>query len=216
MHYNQGNRALLDALEIWGIHTVYGVIGGGIFELIKDLPFYSSQKKRKLQYFTLSEYAAGFAPIGSYLATGEISACLSIPGAAIKLMGPGMSDAKVQRIPALYLVCLNYSSMLEKTPLQDVGPYGMNICEQLIAEFGNDAIYMNELKIFPECIDRIFTILSAKRPAVFMFHPDHLSQPIELSHISCLTHSHRLISNEVNQFVDFVEASIKARKQIYL
>ena len=105
MNYAQGNQALLDALKIWGINTIYGVIGGGVFELIRELPFYSAKKKQQLRYFTLSEYAAGFAPIGSYLATGQISACLSVPGAAIKLMGSGMSDAKVQRIPALYLIC---------------------------------------------------------------------------------------------------------------
>jgi len=164
----------------------------------------------------LSEFAAGYAPIGGYLASTKISASACVPGIAIKLLGAGMSDAKFLRLPALYLVSLNHSKLVNLTPLQDVSPYGMNIIAQLKAEFGEDAIYMKDVESFPQCLEKIAATLSAKRPAIFMFHPNLLIQPIAISKIPSLTPPNFSSAHDVIDFSNRLKMAIHQKKQIYL
>ena len=212
MNDTEIGMVLLKALNDWGIRYVYGVTGGGVLELLKHLPALHQQSPR---FITLSEYVAGFAPIGNYLAKSEIAATACVSGAAIKLIGSGMSDAKVLGVPALYLVSLNHSEMENKTPLQDVGRYGMNIVAQLKAEFGEDAIHFSNVESFPECLAKIAQILSAKRPAIFMFHPDLLTKPTKILARPPMTKQVFDAHDKLEECIDFIAQSISKQKCIY-
>lgn len=183
MDFSDGNEALIAAMENWNISCAFGVNGGGIIHLLKFIKQHNANKlfsPKKLHFFTLSEYAAGFAPIGYYLASEKIAVCITTTGAAIKLAASGLSDARFMRVPALYIFALNNSKATIQSPLQDVGKYGMNIVDQMKAEFGDDALILKEINQLPQQLSQIASILSQSRPAVFLFHPDILCQSVKL------------------------------------
>src|SRR2546430_6574287 len=98
---------------------------------------------------TMGEYVAGFAPLGHWLATGRIAGCVTTTGAATKLGGSGMTDAKLHNIPAVYLIALNSTLSIGNPPLQDVSEYGMNVVPPLQAQLreGPGVIHnMNKLE----------------------------------------------------------------------
>src|SRR3989454_5579588 len=68
---------------------------------------------------TMGEYVAGFVPLGHWLASGRIAGCVTTTGAATKLGGSGMTDAKLHNIPAVYLIALNSTMSIGNAPLQD-------------------------------------------------------------------------------------------------
>ena len=135
-----GNAALVDALRSWGVTFVAGVNGGGVVHVAKHMePFEDPSQANDgvVRMLTMGEYVAGFAPLGHWLATGRIAACLTTTGAATKLGGSGMSDAKLHNIPAIYLIALNSTMSIGNAPLQDVSEHGMNVVPQLEAELGD-------------------------------------------------------------------------------
>ncbi len=215
MYFNEGSKALLYVLEQWGIRHIFGVTGGGILEIVKHIHAYQ-EEDTQLNFLTVSEYAAGFAPIGYYLNENKIAAGMAVPGAATRLLSCGLSDAKVLRIPALYIVALNHSELENLTPLQDVGQYGMNILVQLQAEFGQDAVHFQHNHHFEENIKRIALVLSEGRPAVLCFHPDLLKQPVTLNEMPFLTQRPIKEERQLKQFVHAVQNALNQKMHIHL
>ena len=93
----------------------------------------------------MGEYVAGFAPLGHWYATGRIAGCVTTTGAATKLGGSGMTDAKLHNIPAVYLVALNSTMSIGNAPLQDVSEHGMNVIPQLEAELGEGCVVIDSV-----------------------------------------------------------------------
>ena len=134
-----------------------------------------------LQFFTLSEYAAGFAPIGTYLCSGHVSACIGVTGAASQLIACGLGDAKFLRVPALYIMPLNDTEHQNFTPMQDVSIHGINIVNQMKAQVNSNAVYLRKISDLPNCLERICQSLSNSHPTVFLFHPNELIKTIQIS-----------------------------------
>ena len=129
---------------------------------------------------TMGEYVAGFVPLGYYLASGRIAGCITTTGAATKLGGSGMTDAKLHNIPAVYLIALNSTMSIGQAPLQDVSVHGMNIVPQLQAELGDGCVVIDDVDTMEEQLERAQSILMESKPVAIAFYPDILSKGVEV------------------------------------
>src|SRR5689334_16759257 len=179
---SSGNFALIDTLRKWGVTFFSGVNGGGLIHVTKHLAPYlglaHSDAIPRMQ--TMSEYVTGFVPLGYYLASGRVAGCLTTTGAATKLGSSGITDAKLHNIPAVYIIALNSTMSIGRSPLQDVSEHGMNIVPQLRAELGDGCIVIDDLSKMGEELERAQAILAELKPVAIAFHPDVLSGEVEL------------------------------------
>jgi acetolactate synthase I/II/III large subunit len=180
---SSGNFALIDTLRKWGVTFFSGVNGGGLIHVTKHLEPYLGLKHSgdlvpRMQ--TMGEYVAGFVPLGYYLASGRIAGCLTTTGAATKLGSSGITDAKLHNIPAVYIIALNSTLSIGRSPLQDVSEHGMNIIPQLRAELGDGCIVLDDLDRMADQLELAQSILAESKPVAIAFHPDILSKEVEI------------------------------------
>lgn len=183
LEQSSGNFALVDTLRKWGITFFSGVNGGGLIHVAKHLqPFHSLEQAGdgipRMQ--TMSEYVAGFVPLGYYLASGRVAGCLTTTGAATKLGSSGITDAKLHNIPAVYVIALNSTLSIGLSPLQDVSEHGMNVIPQLRAELGEACIVVEDISRLQAQLEQAQSILSESKPVAIAFHPDILSQQVQV------------------------------------
>lgn len=174
-----GNEALIDTLRRWGVTFFAGVNGGGLIHVNKHLePFDRLEQSGDgvPRMLTMGEYVAGFVPQGHWYATRRVAGCVTTTGAATKLGSSGITDAKLQNIPAVYLVALNSTSSIGKGPLQDVSEDGANIVPQLQAELGDGCVVIDNIHTLDESLRRAQRVLLARKPVAIAFRPDVLSQ----------------------------------------
>src|SRR5205807_7817358 len=110
-----------------------------------------------------------------------IGGCITTTGAATKLGGSGLTDAKLHNIPAVYLVALNSTMSIGQAPLQDVSIHGMNIVPQLQAELGEGCIVIDDIDTMEEQLERAQAILMESRPVAIAFYPDILSKTVNVN-----------------------------------
>ena len=180
---SSGNFALIDTLRKWGVTFFSGVNGGGLIHVTKHLEPYlglqhSGDRVPRMQ--TMGEYVAGFVPLGYYLASGRVAGCLTTTGAATKLGSSGITDAKLHNIPAVYVIALNSTLSIGRSPLQDVSEHGMNIVPQLRAELGDACIVLDDIDKMGEQLELAQSILAQSKPVAIAFHPDVLSKDVDL------------------------------------
>jgi acetolactate synthase-1/2/3 large subunit len=183
LEHSSGNYALIETLRRWGITFYSGVNGGGLIHVSKHLePFLDLDQVGdgvpRMQ--TMSEYVAGFVPLGYYLASGKVAGCLTTTGAATKLGSSGITDAKLHNIPAVYIIALNSTLSIGLSPLQDVSQHGMNVVPQLQAELGESCIVIDDISRLESQLERAQAILAESKPVAIAFHPDILSQNVEV------------------------------------
>jgi acetolactate synthase-1/2/3 large subunit len=183
LEHSSGNFALIETLRKWGITFYSGVNGGGLIHVTKHLePFLDLDQigdgVPRMQ--TMSEYVAGFVPLGYYLASGRVAGCLTTTGAATKLGSSGITDAKLHGIPAVYIIALNSTLSIGLSPLQDVSEHGMNVVPQLRAELGDSCIVIDDISKLEAQLERAQAILAESKPVAIAFHPDILSQNVEV------------------------------------
>jgi acetolactate synthase-1/2/3 large subunit len=179
LEQTSGNFALIETLRQWGITFYAGVNGGGLIHVSKHLaPFWDSAQAADgiPSMMTMSEYVAGFVPLGYYLASGRIAGCLTTTGAATKLGSSGITDAKLHNIPAVYVIALNSTLSIGMSPLQDVSEHGMNIVPQLQAELGDGCIVIDDIAKLADRMEQAQSVLAQSKPVAIAFHPDVLSQ----------------------------------------
>src|ERR1700704_1326206 len=143
-----GNYWLIETLRRWGVTSYAGVNGGGLIHVAKHLQPLSDPSEATdgaPRMLTIGEYVAGFVPLGYYLASGRIAGCITTTGAATKLGGSGMTDAKLHKIPAVYLIALNSTMSIGQSPLQDVSIHGMNIMPQLQSGLGDGLVVVDNM-----------------------------------------------------------------------
>ncbi len=180
---SSGNFALVDTLRKWGVTFFSGVNGGGLIHVTKHLEPYLGLKHsgdRVPRMQTMGEYVAGFVPLGYYLASGRVAGCLTTTGAATKLGSSGITDAKLHSIPAVYVIALNSTLSIGRSPLQDVSEHGMNIVPQLRAELGDACIVLDDLDKMGEQLELAQSILAQSKPVAIAFHPDVLSKDVDI------------------------------------
>lgn len=172
-----GYECLLDAMMDWGIRVCCGVTGGGLIHLHKYMDPYvpCHPHSDQIDFFTIGEYAAGFIPLGHYLATGEIAAAAATTGAATKLLLCGLSDAKLHNIPAVYLLAATPSSMAFQSPLQDTTASGSNLVDQVAAELPQGTFVLDGIEDLNEQLLAAHHQLKQSKPVAFIMPPDVLS-----------------------------------------
>ncbi len=183
MESTSGNFALIDTLRRWGITLYAGVNGGGLIHVAKHLEPLTdlAQGTEGIPHLlTMSEYVAGFVPLGYHLASGKIAGCMTTTGAATKLGSSGLSDAKLHNIPAVYVIALNSTLSVGKAPLQDVSVHGMNIVPQLQAELADACLVVTNINKLEDQLRHAQQILLESRPVAIAFHPDILSKGVEV------------------------------------
>jgi hypothetical protein len=79
---------ITEILRGYGISICAGVTGGGIIHFTKKMEPYRKLRNREiLSFFNVGEYAAGFLPLGYYLATGTVAAAAATTGARNQASG---------------------------------------------------------------------------------------------------------------------------------
>ena len=213
---SSGNFALIDTLRRWGVTFFSGVNGGGLIHVTKHLePFlglqHAGDTTPRMQ--TMSEYVAGFVPLGYYLASGRIAGCLTTTGAATKLGSSGITDAKLHNIPAVYIVALNSTLSIGRSPLQDVSEHGMNVVPQLRAELGEACIVIDDITRLSDQLELAQSILAESKPVAIAFHPDILSKDIEVE-VPRRERPHTFDQIDADRFVNEFPALSRGRRVI--
>ncbi len=168
---------ITEILRGYGISICAGVTGGGIIHFTKKMePYRKLRNRETLSFFNVGEYAAAFLPLGYYLATGTVAAATATTGAATKLLGCGITDAKLHNIPALYIVPLSPRSTAGFAPLQDSTAHGMNTLAQLEAELPGGVFVLDEFDTMVPQIERALAKLAQGRPAVLVLDPSSLAR----------------------------------------
>src|ERR1700686_695035 len=178
-----GNFWLIETLRRWGTPSYAGVNGGGLIHVTKPLEPLSDPSEATdgaPRMLTMGEYVAGFVPLGYYLASGRVAGCITTTGAATKLGGSGLTDAKLHNIPAVYLGALNPTLSIGQAPLQGVSVHGMNIVPQLQAELGDGCIVIDDIDTMEEQLERAQAILMESKPIAIPFYLDPLSNDVGL------------------------------------
>ncbi|WP_225771125.1 thiamine pyrophosphate-dependent enzyme [Inquilinus sp. Marseille-Q2685] len=171
-----GYETLVTALESWGIEVCAGVTGGGTIRLLQHLtPLCPGEEAAGgpdgLRFLSLGEYASGFVPLGSYLATGRIGASIATTGAATKLLGCGLSDAKLHDIPAVYVVAASPVETEGLSPLQDTSRHGSNMLAQLRAELPDGVFVLDDAATVARQLRAAHAQLQRCKPVVLVL--DH-------------------------------------------
>jgi len=216
LEQTSGNFALIDTLRRWGITFYSGVNGGGLIHVAKHLqPFFGLDQVGDgiPRMHTMSEYVAGFVPLGYFLASGKIAGCLTTTGAATKLGSSGITDAKLHNIPAVYIIALNSTHSIGYSPLQDVSEHGMNVVPQLKAELGEACFVIDDIEKLGEQLERAQAILNESKPIAIAFHPDVLSRNIEVD-VPRRERQHTFDQIDVDRFVNEFPAIAAGRRVV--
>ncbi|MEH2922247.1 thiamine pyrophosphate-binding protein [Samsonia erythrinae] len=166
-----GYQYLIDSLSRWGVCKYAGVTGGGVVHFLKYInPFINMESNpSENTLLTIDEYSAGFFPIGHYLATGKIAAAIATTGAASKLLGCGLSDAKLHNIPSVYILPLSAIDAYGKAPLQDTSEFGSNIVHQLRSELPDSVFVLDTPEHLPSQLEKAHYQLKKSKPVVFFW-----------------------------------------------
>ena len=214
-----GNAALVETLRSWGVTFVAGVNGGGVVHVAKHMEPYEDPSQANdgvVRMLTTGEYVAGFAPLGHWLATGRIAACLTTTGAATKLGGSGMTDAKLHNIPAIYLIALNSTMSIGNAPLQDVSEHGMNVVPQLQAELGEGCVVIDNINRLEDGLRRAQHMLKRSKPVAIAFHPDVLARPTDAT-VPWTSNPRTFAARDVAEFLEeFPQVARGRRVVIYV
>ncbi|MEI7210148.1 thiamine pyrophosphate-dependent enzyme [Pectobacterium carotovorum] len=175
---SNGYARLFDFLSEAGVTLYTGVTGGGVIHFVKNIHPLEWTDQNKAGFLTLSEYSAGFVPLGYYLASGRIAAAVATTGAATKLLGCGLSDAKLHDIPAVYLVALSGKDTEGMLPLQDTWKHGSNIVKQLRAELPDSVFVLNDPQTVNEKLRLATAQLDNAKPVVLVLVHHALTEAI--------------------------------------
>ena len=176
-----GYQFLHRTLSEWGITCYAGITGGGIIHFLKYLDPLIEDDPEQPGLFSIGEYSAGFIPLGYYLSSGRVAAAVATTGAASKLIGCGLSDAKLHDIPAVYIVPLSGEEMRGRAPLQDTSEYGSNIVTQLRSELPDSVFVLDNPERLSEALQAARCQLDNCRPVVLVLLHNALSSPVSVS-----------------------------------
>ena len=171
------NQRLIEFLSNLGVTDYFGVSGGGLIQFLKHIPPYHLSNKHSPRFYNLSEYAAGFAPLGYYLSTQRIAACVATTGAAQHLVSNGISDARFMNIPAIYLLSLSSEAATDTYPIQDVSSHGMNMVSRFKQESHEDVFVIDSESSYIDIFDGIHKAIINCRPVMIFFRPEVLCMP---------------------------------------
>src|SRR5438445_466242 len=211
-----GNYWLIETLRRWGITGYAGVNVGGLIHVTKHLqPFSDPSEARDgvPRMLTMAEYVAGFVPLGYHMASGRVGGCITTTGAATKLGGSGLTDAKLHNIPSVFLVALNSTMSIGQSPLQDVSIHGMNIVPQLQAELGDGCVVIDDIDTMEEQLERAQSVLLESKPVAICFYPDILSKPATID-VPSRSRPRGVRQQDVDRFVEEFPRTADGRRVV--
>ncbi|EKT63802.1 thiamine pyrophosphate-dependent enzyme [Providencia burhodogranariea] len=210
-----GYQFMIDTLSDWGITHYAGVTGGGVIHFLKYLQAYKLLESSCPNFMTLGEYSAGFVPLGHFLANGQISAAVATTGAATKLIGCGLSDAKYHDIPAVFIVAQSDSSVSGLAPLQDTSALGSNMIEQLRCELPDGIFVLDNPNTLADQLNEAHHQLNNSKPVVFVLVHKALNTQISLTSIKT-----NIVDNYPNdvtaKFITEFCQAVKGKKVVIL
>ncbi|WP_392561728.1 thiamine pyrophosphate-dependent enzyme [Orbus sturtevantii] len=209
-----GFEILVNYLSDLDINLYTGVTGGGVVHFLKHINGYPS-KKHSPVFFTLGEYAAGFVPIGSYIATGNIAAAVATTGAATKLLACGLSDAKLHDIPSIYIFPISSNKHKIDCALQDSSIYGNNIVKQLEAELPNQVFILSDPSLFSQQLAAAYQLLVSRKPIVFILDNDVLTKQYDIA-LSIPSITAQPKEDDINKFVAHFKQNITHKRVILI
>lgn len=217
-----GYETLVATLESWGIEICAGVTGGGAIRFLEKLaPLQAVEDAAGLgepdgmRFLSLGEYASGFVPLGTYLASGRIGACIATTGAATKLLGCGLSDAKLHDIPAVYIVPASPEATEGLSPLQDTSRHGSNMLAQLRAELPDGVFVLDDSVTLERQLRLAHAQLQRCKPVVLVL--DHGALRTEMPpHRAPPQPDPAFASAEADAFADAFCRRIRGRRVVIL
>ncbi|MFE0753652.1 thiamine pyrophosphate-dependent enzyme [Inquilinus sp. NPDC058860] len=219
-----GYEALVATLESWGIEVCAGVTGGGTIRFLQSLPPLQPEEDAAgrhepdgLRFLSLGEYASGFVPLGSYLASGRIGACIATTGAATKLLGCGLSDAKLHDIPAVYIVPASPIETEGLSPLQDTSRHGSHMLAQLRAELPDGVFVLDDAAAMGPQLRQAHLQLQRCKPVVLVLDHDALKTQVAADpYRAPLQPNPAPASAEADAFMDEFCRRIRGRRVVIL
>lgn len=214
MAKQDGFKTLVDYLSLLGINSYAGVTGGGVVHYMKYLAPYKAEEQTT-SLFTISEYPAGFIPLGHYLATGNVSAAIATTGAATKLVSCGLSDAKLHNIPSVYVFPVSTILHTEDSALQDSSIYGSNIVQQLLAEFPQHVFLLDNPFTFAKQLELARQGLISRKPVIFLLDNEKMALPVE--HLpEHVTYQPLDKTSEIADFTKLLKEKVTGRRVLLL
>ncbi|WP_413518357.1 thiamine pyrophosphate-dependent enzyme [Carnobacterium maltaromaticum] len=211
---SDGFKVLVNYLSSLGIRLYAGVTGGGVVHYLKYLVPYAPNEKSP-SFYSISEYPAGFIPLGHYISTGKTSAAIATTGAATKLLSCGLSDAKLHDIPSVYIFPVTSSLHAEDGALQDSSIYGSNIVQQLVAEFPKDVYFLNNARTFASQLEAASQALQLRKPVIFLLDNEMLSSP--MSQLPEIMNQKQLDKkSEITVFINLFKKKTQGKRVILL
>lgn len=214
-----GYDALIDALRQWRISVFAGVTGGGVIHFLKHLPprVAGCHSHERASFFTIGEYAAGFVPLGHFVATGRPAVAVATTGAATKLLACGLSDAKMHNIPAIYVVPVSPFAATGCGPLQDTSTHGSNMVAQLVSELGESVFVLDDPATLSDQLFDAGYLLSRSKPVVLVLVDEALRRP-RTATVARRSHKERphATRDDFNSFMNSLAASSRNRRIVVL
>jgi acetolactate synthase-1/2/3 large subunit len=99
------------------------------------------------------------------------------------------------------------------SPLQDVSAHGMNIVPQLKAELGDGCIVIDDITQLEERLAQAQRVLLESRPVAIAFHPDILSQTVDLD-VPAAQRPQKFERRDVEAFLEAFPAQAAHRRVI--
>ncbi len=156
---------VVEALQDWGVDTVFGIPGDGINGIIEAL----RSRKDKIKFIlTRHEESAAFMACAYSKYTGRLGVCIATSGpGAIHLLN-GLYDAKMDSTPVLAITGSTYSDLMDSDYQQDVN---------LVRLFSDVSVY-NTMINKPEHAEMALDI--ACRSALSKRGVSHITIPIDV------------------------------------
>ena len=206
-----GYEILFQFFKKLEIKHFFGVTGGGVVHFLKYISPHATDEP---SFLTIDEYSAGYAPLGHFLTSGKVAACVSTLGAATKLLTCGLSDAKQHDIPSIYIVPAYDKSLDGRASLQDSSHFGSNVINQLRAESPEGVFVFDQLDNIPTLLHQAEIQLSSHKPVVFVLTHSALSTEIstDASPSSLSIEFNENTSNNVDDFINNFQRSSHKKK----
>src|SRR5947209_912173 len=111
------SEVLLDVLEAWGVHVVFGLPGDGINGIMEAL----RKRQSSLRFVQVRhEESAAFMACSWAKHTGKLGCCLATSGpGGIHLLN-GLYDAKLDGQPVLAITGMQFHDLMHTHTQQDV------------------------------------------------------------------------------------------------
>src|SRR3954449_7836116 len=112
-----GGDILVEALQDWGVDTIFGLPGDGINGIMEAL----RQRQDRIRFIQVRhEESAAFMACGYAKLTGKLGVCLATSGpGGIHLLN-GLYDAKLDHAPVLAITGLQFHDLVGTFTQQDV------------------------------------------------------------------------------------------------